>query len=165
MPDIIAAISPRQKKNGGVKDIDCIIQVRAELVSLGGSILLALCLFLTAGFVVAVYSPGVTPVQQFIAIILFASIWAYFLDSVSERIYLVDETITFKAALSRTRKIPISELEGMFLIHHGYTLEKGIGAIEFRQRQQKTDHVSLGPCWNWSKLEDFVGSVEKAMQV
>lgn len=162
MTQVIAAIPPRRKQND-TPEKDCVLRVQAELVGLGGGILLALCMLITGAFVMIIYTPSVSDLQRFIAFVLFMSAWAYFLDSVTEQLSLDGETINFKAALSRARSIPISELEGMYLIHHGLNLENGIGAIEFRQQGRKPDRVSLGPCWQWKKLEAFMGSIDKIM--
>lgn len=164
MPDIIAAMAPRRAREARAADAECIVTARAELVSLGGAVLLAMCLLITAVFIMAMFSPVVTGIQRFIAIVLFGSSWAYFLDSVTEKLALIGDTVVFTAAMSRTRRVPLVELEGMVLIHQGLNLEHGIETLEFRQYKKRVDRVSLGPCWQRHKLEGFLHSVEQAMQ-
>lgn len=165
MPEILSVTAPRRtRKTQPLIVNDCIVQAKAELVSLGGAVLLAICMLLSAVFIMVLFSPMVTGVQEFIATILFLAVWAYFLDSITERLSLVGREIVFKAMLSRTRRLPVEELEGITLVHQGLNLEQGIETIEFRQYDKKADRVSLGPCWQRNKLEGFLHSVEGVLQ-
>jgi hypothetical protein len=164
MPDVITAFAPRNKRNARRTDDECVVQAHAELVSLGGAILLALCMFLAAAFIAVSTMSNTTPIQRFIVgILLFASL-AYLINSVTEKLMLQGRTLVFDALLSSKREIPLDDLEGMILTHEGFNLEKGIVTIEFRQYDRKPDKVSLGPCWQRSKLEAFMRSIQKVLR-
>ncbi|MBU0540499.1 hypothetical protein KKF59_03295 [Patescibacteria group bacterium] len=162
MPETIAAIAPKKKLQ---QEPDCLIQVRAELVSLGGAVLLAVCLMLTAVLFMVFLTPTVTGAQRFIAVVLVFAAWGYFLNSISEKLSLYGDTLEFRAAFSHPRSIPLDELQAMILTHEGFNLERGLETIEFRRSGRKPDRVSLGPCWQRNKLESFLKSLEQALQM
>lgn len=160
MPETLTARAPRRVD---VEQTDCPIRVQAELVSLGGGVMLAICLVVTAILVMALYSPDVTGMQRTIAIILAVAAWLYLFRSSTEELTLVGQEITYRAKLARTRTVSLRELESMLLVHQGLNLERGIETIEFRLFSRKVEHLSLGPCWQRNKLEAFLGSVEDAL--
>jgi hypothetical protein len=161
MQDTITVRAPRRAPKAVA--VDCVLRVQAEIVSLGGAVLLTLCLLLTAVLIMALFSPTITGVQRFIAVVLTFSGWMYLLRSASEDLSIVGQTITYRAVLARTRTIPLADIETMLLVHQGLNLEKGIETIEFRRFDKKVEHLSLGPCWQRHKLEAFLGSVEEAL--
>lgn len=162
MPKTIIAASSRRK--AVAPDVECPVQVCAEAASLGGAVLLAVCMLLSAILVMAMFSPSVTSTQRFIAGVLVVSSWAYFLNSCTEKLCLIGKTLKFQAKLSRSLEIPLDELETMTLTHEGFNLERGIETIEFRRTGMKPEKVSLGPCWQKNKLESFMKSVKLALQ-
>lgn len=160
MPDVIAARAPRRAEAVAT---DCVIRIRAELVSIGGGVLLTLCLVGTAILIMALFSPTVTGVQRFIAIVLSAALWMYLIRSVTEELILVGEELCYKAVLARSRVIRMDQLESMLLVHQGFNLERGIETIELRTFDRRIERISLGPCWQRSKLESFLRSVQDAL--
>lgn len=132
-------------------------------MSLGGGILLAICVIISALFYMVMTAPDLTSVQRFIAIILFIGSWAYFLNSTTERLSCVGKTLTFKSALNTTRRIPLDELDALILRHEGFNLERGIESLELRRDDHPPDRIALGPCWQQRKLESFVQSVGRAL--
>jgi hypothetical protein len=162
MPNTIIAASTRRKPVA--EDAECKIQVCAETASLGGAVLLALCMLLTAVMIMAMFSSSVTAIQRFISVVLVVSSWVYFFNSCTEKLCLTGKTLKFHAAFSRTLDVPLDELEAMTLTHEGFNLERGIETIEFRRTGMKSEKVSLGPCWQRNKLESFMKSVKLALQ-
>ncbi|MBI4139288.1 hypothetical protein HY479_04035 [Candidatus Uhrbacteria bacterium] len=163
MPKVIAAIAPPRRERPAEPGV-CLVRARAELVSLGGAVLLALCVLISAILFLVLTVPGATASQRVIAVILFVACWLYFVNGITEELSLVDHTLVYRSALGRSRRIPLSELEAMILRHEGFNLERGMETIEFRQTGRKPDRVSLGPCWQRHKLEEFLASVEQALQ-
>jgi hypothetical protein len=141
------------------------VQARAELVSLGGAVLLGLGITITGVFLLSLSAPAVTSAQKVIAGALTLGVWIYFLNSVTERLSLCGSTLTFDAALGRARSVPLGELDAMILTHEGLNLERGIETIEIRRVGKRPDKISLGPCWQRNKLEAFLRSVDRALRV
>lgn len=138
-------------------------EVRAELVSVGGAIVLALCILLSLAVVTVWLLADATSLQLTILFLLTGVSWVYLLDSCTEHLLLVDHAIEFGALFSRKQRIPLSELQAMLLVHEGFNLERGMESIEFRRAGRKPDRVPLGPCWQRHKLELFLHSVEAAL--
>jgi len=161
MPETIAIRAPRRPSR---PKEECVIRIRAELVSLGGAVMLAICLLVTALLIMTLYSPAATGMQRIIAIVLALTSWVYLARSASEELSLTGETITYRAFAARTRDISMADVETMLLIHQGLNLERGIETIEFRLRGKRAEHIGLGPCWQRHKLEAFLGSVEEALR-
>jgi hypothetical protein len=141
----------------------CTREARAEFISLGGAILLAICTMLSAALYAAVTDRGVSPMQVVILLLLTVGAWIYFLDSSTERICLTDRSLHVSSIFSH-RTVPLNELLSMTLIYQGFNLERGIETIELRRRGVKApEQIALGPCWQRHKLEGFLRFVEQAL--
>lgn len=149
---------PRQKK-GEI----CLREARAELVSLGGAVMLGLCITLTLVVVMSGMLHGLTTSQTAIMLLLCIMSWAYFFDSITEQLCLVEGSIEFKSLLGRRRVYDLEDLEAVLMVHQGFNLERGFETIEFRSRGRRPERVSLGPCWQRNKLESLLHSIEVAM--
>lgn len=159
MADIIGAFAPRRPRAPGPIE-DSLREVHAEFVSLGGAIILSVCIVLSLVTAMSLMLPAVTNLQRVILLILSLICWVYLLDSVTEKLKLEDEFIEFRSVLSRRRHYQLAELEAVLLIHEGFNLEKGFESIEFRRVGKRPDRISLGPCWQRNKLESLMRSVE-----
>jgi hypothetical protein len=160
MPNTLRADAPRRPD---AVQTESVIRVRAELVSIGGGVLLLICLVVTAVLIGALLYPDTTGVQRFIAVVLTLTAWMYLVRSTTEELALVDQRISYRAVLARARTVNIADLESMVFTHQGFNLERGMETIEFRTFDKRVERVSLGPCWEREKLESFVRSVEEAL--
>ncbi len=146
-----------------MKETVCVREVHAEVFSIGGALILMLCIVLTVVSIMAVSTSELTGLQAVIAIILTIAAWIYYVSSVTERLQLVDHAIEYTSFLAKRRFIHLTDLEAMLLVHQGFNLERGIETIEFRRRGSKPDRIALGPCWQHHRLEAFLHSVEEAL--
>lgn len=147
------------------REVVCLREVRAEILSLGGAILLAICFVVTMVGIAAATSVTQTTAQRVLAILLMIGSWVYLYGSLSERLSLEDHCVVFRSVLTRRLEIPLTDLDEMLLVHQGFNLERGIESIEFRRAgHEDRDRLSLGPCWQRNKLESFLHSVEEALQ-
>ncbi len=144
-------------------DTVCVREVRAQVVSLGGAIVLALCLVISAVTFMAAQVEGITSSQRLILGIMTAAAWVYLLDCSSECLNVDGDTIRFKSLLARNKSIKIEELEAMLLVEQGFNLEQGMQSIQFKRTGEKPERIVLGPCWQRNKLEKFLHSVELAL--
>jgi hypothetical protein len=146
------------------RELICERDIRAQIFSVGGAVVLALCLVLTALTAIALMSPGQALVQQLIAVMLCGASWLYLLSSMTERLQIEDHMVIYSSALGRTYRIPLEDLDEMLLVHQGFNLERGIETIEFRKSgMEEHERISLGPCWQRHHLEAFLHSVEEAL--
>ncbi len=142
----------------------CLRAVRAEFFTLGGAVILIVCVVISSVVFLAAQMRAITDSQFIILSVLTLAAWLYFFDSLSERLQLVDHSIEYRSFFSRRRLVPLQELEGLFLLYEGFNLERGIETLEIRRRGKKPDRIPLGPCWQKNKLEAFLKSVGEALQ-
>ncbi|MBI5654378.1 hypothetical protein HZC53_01860 [Candidatus Uhrbacteria bacterium] len=159
MPDVIGAFAPRRPRVPENQEAP-LREVHAEFVSLGGAVILSVCIILTLVTAMSFLLPAVSDLQRVILLILSFICWVYLLDSVTEKLRLDDEAIEFRSLLSRRRTYQVSELEAVLLIHEGFNLERGFESVEFRRVGRRPDRIALGPCWQRNKLERLMRSVE-----
>ncbi len=146
--------------------IQCLSSAQAELISLGGAVVLSICMLMTVMLIIALQSAGVSAAQRAVMVGLTGASWLYFLDSVTERLRLFDHTLEYSAFLSRRRLISLDDLETIVFVHEGFNLERGIESFEFRRRDGAgPDRLSLGPCWQRNKLEIFLQTVAQTVKV
>ncbi len=160
MENIIGAYAPKT-----LRDLrtSCVRDVRAEAISLGGLVLIAICALISVVAFLMLGSAAITSAQRAIIALLSFGAWLYAVDSLSERLTLVNQEVHFSSFFSRRRAIPLVELEAMILVQQGFNLEQGMQSIEFRRHGFRPDRITLGPCWRRYRLEDFLHSVELAL--
>ncbi len=159
--DAVAAERTEQSRTETV----CLREVRAELVSLGGAILLAVCILFTVMLIIAMQLVSVSAAQQAVLFILTGAAWLYLLDSVTERLRLFNRRLEYTALLSRRLSISLEDLEAIVFVHEGFNLERGIESFEFRRHGgAQQDRLALGPCWRRRQLEAFLHAVEEALK-
>lgn len=146
-------------------DNSCVIRVHAELVSLGGGIVLTICLLLTGILLIAFTLPSVTSIQRLISGIFFIAGWLYLWKSATEELFFEHKKLFFTSTLGRTHEIELDEIESVLLVHEGLNLEQGIETLEIRFRDRPPEQFSLGPCWQRNKLEKFLHALEEILHM
>lgn len=160
MEKIVSVYAPKSRRD---LRTSCVRDVRAEAISLGGLVLMTICLLLSVVAFLMLSSATITAAQRAIVGLLAFGAWLYAIDSLSERLTLVNQEVHFSSFFSRRRTIPLIELEAMILVQQGFNLEQGMQSIEFRRQGFRPDRITLGPCWRRYRLEDFLHSVELAL--
>jgi len=162
MPDTIAAVAPRRERASEPLRVT-VRDSRARLASIGGGILLALCIALTAAIFVVSALPQATGAQRVILLALTLASWAYLADSMSERLRITDDAIEYTSFLGRSRRWELDELAAVLMTYRGFTLDDGFICVEFRTRDRNADRLSLGPCWRRDRLGEFMQSVQAVL--
>lgn len=150
--------------HGAQKTSAHIGEARAEIVSLGGAIFLAICMSLTVVLMIVAQRPSLAPSQWILALLLTVGSWVYLIDSLTERLRLLDGCVEYDSLLTRRRLIPIAGLHEILFVDEGFNLERGMISIEFRRGGAQSERIALGPCWQRNKLERFLRAVELAAQ-
>lgn len=161
--EVIGAYAPRRTRAIPKVESVCLREVHAEMLTIGGVIILAVSFLITVAAVIALLMPNVGSLQVAVALLLAIASGLYVIDSLSEHLRLVDHSVEYGSLLGRRHVIPLEELEAMLLVYEGLNLERGIESIEFRRRGKNPERISLGPCWQRRKLESFLHSVEEAL--
>ncbi len=160
---IIGAFAPERPPDSDV-EIVCLREVRAEALTLGGAIVFAICMILSVFALTVGRFAVITQAQHVILIAVVALCWVYFIDSVTERLRIVDRCVEFRSFIGHHHLVPLAQLEAMLIMYQGFNLDHGMQTIEFRKHGVKPQRVSLGPCWQRYKLEAFINAVEEALQ-
>jgi hypothetical protein len=161
--EVLGAYAPRRTRAIPKIESECLREAHAEMLTIGGVLMLAVCFLISVSAVIAWLMPNVGSLQIAIVSILALASGVYAIDCLSERLRLVDHSVEYGSLLGRRRLIPLEELEAMLLVYEGLNLERGIESIEFRRRGKKPERIALGPCWQRRKLESFLHSVEDAL--
>lgn len=143
----------------------CDIEVHAEMISIGGAIVLAICMLLTTGVIAVATFYTATSFQQMIIIFLCLGSWAYFISSITEKLCVKNKTIEFTSFFGKSKQIDLNDLEDLLLVYQGFNLERGMETIEFRRRGREPESLALGPCWQRNKLDAFIHAVELSLDI
>lgn len=141
----------------------CVREIRATPYSVGGAILIALCVLLTIVTFLIATTAAVTSIQHAIFVLLTIASWLYFISSVTERLRLVEHGVEYASLFSPRKHVSLDRLEKVLLIHQGFNVEKGIETIEFRRQGMASERITLGPCWQRHQLEVFLHAIEDAL--
>jgi hypothetical protein len=146
-------------RNLAPSDSACVREIHADILSVGGAVMLAACGALTLVAVGIVPLTAITSAQRAIILLLTAGSWLYVVESLSERLRILDHHLEYKTLMS-SRRIPLEQLQSMSLTYQGLNMERGIESIEIRRRGKPVERIALGPCWQRHKLEAFIRSVQ-----
>ena len=140
-------------------DSECVREVHADVLTVGGAVILAVCGALTLVALGLIPLSSITATQRAIILILTLGSWIYVAESLSERLRLLGNHMEFHTLMT-SRRVPLEELESMSLTYQGLNMEQGIESIEIHRRGKPAERIALGPCWQRHKLEAFLRSVE-----
>ncbi len=163
MAEIIGAYAPRRRQREDEEE-ECVREAHAQFISLGGAIILSLCIVLSLVALMTLMLPAASNLQRLVLLLLAGISWLYLLDSVTEKLRLVDKAVEYRSFFSGRRSYLLTELEAVLLVHQGFNLERGFESIEFQRVGKKPDRISLGPCWQRNKLESLMHSLETELR-
>lgn len=164
MPRMIAALAPSSRQVTREAKRWCTVCARAQIVSLGGAVLLALCLLGTAGLLVALAHPMVTALQRGITGIIGISFWVYLIQSATEELVLWGNGVVLRARFRRSRRFAFADIRSLAVYDRGLNSERGVFTLEVHVFGKEVERVSLGPCWSARSLEGFVVSTQEKMR-
>ncbi len=140
-------------------------RVRAQMATLGGAILLAVCITVTLVLLFSLVIPRMNGSQQLIVVLLSVGTWMYFLNSVSERIALEDEVLEVRSLLGRTHRFSLSEIQSIRVMERGLRLDGAPFLIEIQTvNRSKPREIALGPCWKEGQLKEFSDVLTQELQ-
>jgi hypothetical protein len=142
---------------------ECRLRVSAKLVSLNGGIVLAVCLLLTAVTFASVYTGRLVLSQALLFLFLTLASWVYLIDSVTEKLCLVGDTIQRTAFIGRNEEVQLTDVKSFLLKHEGLNASVGIESLTVVYQDGREERIPLGPCWRRRDLEAFLESVEQSM--
>lgn len=141
----------------------CRIYVRAGVFSLGGGVLLALCLLFSALTVTVRSLPDVSFGSVFGSGLLCVIAWIYLLKGCREELLYRTGRLVHVSWTGRMRELSLTGVVTVALIHQGLNLEPGMETLEIRYEHGSVERLALGPCWQRNKLESFFRSLEEIL--
>ena len=138
---------------------------RAEIVTPGGGLILAVTILLTLFLVMSLFMPTLDGLQTVILGMMSIVCWGYMLNCATERLRLEDGQFEFKAALGRSYKFPLETIRGFRLTDLGVSLNGSMYILEMNLEERIHPlQISLGPCWQKTNLIRFLKSLGQAME-
>jgi hypothetical protein len=139
-------------------------RIRAQIISLGGGVLLAIALLLAALLLVAFMLSSVSRFESIFLLFLTGACLLYFVDSLTEVMMFDQGVLIFDSLLKRRRRVDLSMIHEILFIHEGLNLEHGIESLIFRRSDgDVVARFDLGPLWRRSALESFLHEVERTL--
>lgn len=137
------------------------IMIRATPISLGGSVLLGLLVFVGLLLWIAFQPHEPSTALRIMLSIVWIGLLAYLVDAWSEKIVYEDGVITFDSFFKQRVKIILNDTNDILVVHEGLNQERGIISVRFRERDGSLIDWPLGPLWNRHDLELFFSSLEQ----
>lgn len=140
-------------------------EVRADFISLGGGVILAVTIIATLFLVFSLLIPKVEPLQLVIMAILALACWIYAVNRFFERFRLVDGVLEFNMALGRSQKFKLEQVTALRLTDLGWSLNGDFYILEIgiAERSQPIQ-IGLGPCWRRRDLTSFIATVGRLLE-
>ncbi len=136
-------------------------KIRAQFLSIGGGILLAVVLLIATLTAEVFISPGANLFERVLLIVLFLLAVAYSLDSWSEVLGLDGTTLFCDSWFKPRQSAELLVAQNILLVHEGLNSAIGIISIKFRYANKEERILSLGPLWHRHHLEQFLKKVEQ----
>lgn len=131
--------------------------IRAQLVSMGGGIILAVTIMVTLVFIFSFLMPQGNGTQLLIIIILSIISWVYFINCATEHLKLTESELIYSSMLTRTQRIAFEDIEAYKLTDLGVQLNGSMYVLEIQHAEKKQPvEISLGPCWRRHELRQFI---------
>ncbi|MHB8830832.1 MAG: hypothetical protein ACYC44_01850 [Patescibacteria group bacterium] len=163
MPEVIADV--KVERDPPQKVEEHVTEIRANFISLGGGVILAITIVATLFLVFSLLIPMVAPLQLAIIAILALACWIYAINRFSERFRLIDGDLEFNIALGRSQKFKLEQVTALRLTNLGWSLNGDFYVLEIglAERNQPIQ-IGLGPCWRRQDLTAFIDTVGRSLE-
>jgi len=136
------------------------IRARAELMSLGGVILLSMIFSFLVLLIISYNSPYHSLWLRWILTMVLVATLVYFLEGLTEELRFDGETVRFRAWFKPAPAVDLMKVEKIFLVHEGLNVEHGIETMLFQLSDGSRIRFGLGPLWHQHHLLTFVRELE-----
>ena len=158
MTNVLASLKVEKKDQ---TPIELLTDVRAQVVTLGGAVILAIAILLTLILVFSLYIPSIQGVQFLIVAVLTIACWGYLLTTFTERLKIENGVLEYKAWLSRTKQVDLQQVSGLKLTDLGFRFNGDQYLFELSTMDDsKPVSISLGPCWDRKQLISFIKTIQ-----
>ncbi|MFA6503730.1 MAG: hypothetical protein WCT54_02125 [Patescibacteria group bacterium] len=162
MPQVLAEI--RSAKQIKPEDLKPISEIKADFMTLGGALILAITISVTPFLLFSLMLPAIDGLQLAIIAILTGACWLYLVNRFSEKLKLENEMLEFKAVLGRVQRFNLNEIATLRLTALGWSLSGDFFLLEVENHEGRPSQIGLGPCWRRSDLSAFIRTVGTTLE-
>ncbi len=139
--------------------------VRSNLVSPGGALILAVTIVLTLFLAMSLVLPALDGLQTAIFAMLAFVCWGYLLNCSSEKLRLEDGVLQYRAMMGRSHSYPLEIIRGFRLTDLGVSLNGSMYVLEISlEDKTRPVQISLGPCWKKRDLVKFIKTLGQNLE-
>lgn len=158
-------ISQKKVKRERVYSNEEMRDVRADMLTLGGALILAVAILMSLVFVMTLLFPRGNGLQLVIIIALTLVSWGFLLNCATEKLSLRGEQLIFSSMLSRTLILDLSKIESYKLVTLGLRLDGNMYLIEIEHEDNEVpEEIWLSPCWKKQDLKNFCDTLGVALE-
>ncbi len=140
-------------------------RVKANLITLGGGVILAVTILLTLVFILSLFYPKGNGLQFVIIISLTLVSWGFLLNCSTESLSLENGYLQFKSLIGKTVRIELDKINSYKLTDLGVTLDGNMFLIEVQHEDdEKPVEILLSPCWDKSDLRNFCSTLGNKLE-
>lgn len=136
------------------------LRIHARIQSLGGMVLGGLFLVLVSVLWIATHVVVRNVWLEGLLVSFLVVMVAYAVDGASESLEQQGSTLVFDGWLTRRRKVSLTDVSQVLLVHEGLNPEWGIETLTFTRRDGDHERLALGPLWRRRDLEAFLAELE-----
>lgn len=137
--------------------------IHARIQSFGGVVLGGLFLVLIAILWIVVHLPAHAPWLEATIVCFVVIMTIYVVDGASESLTLQDDALTFDGWFTRRRRMVLTDVVQVLLVHEGLNTEWGIETLTCMRRDGNDERLALGPLWRRRDLEVFLRELEATL--
>lgn len=138
---------------------------RANMITPGGSVILAVAIVITLVFILSLFFPRGNGLQFVIIIALTVVSWGFLLNCATETLALEDGWLVFKSLIGKTVNIELSKIDSYKLTNLGLRLDGNMFLIEIEHEDRdEPEELFLSPCWKREDLARFCDTLGMALE-
>ncbi|MFZ6014861.1 MAG: hypothetical protein ACOYUZ_00710 [Patescibacteria group bacterium] len=159
MPEII---SSRQIENARQMKLEPLTDIRAQIVSIGGTIVLALTIVVTMVLAMSYLMPNGNGLQFLIILLLNLITWGFFLNCATERLSIKDNVLEYSSILSRAYRFDLEDIVAYKVSDLGlqFNGDKFLFTVELIDKDKPVE-IGLGPCWKKQDVKRFFNTLDQ----
>ncbi|MDF1496672.1 MAG: hypothetical protein P1P90_01255 [Patescibacteria group bacterium] len=158
-------IAQKQVKRVKVADEPSLTEAGAQMMTLGGTLILATTIILTLVLILSLFFPRGNGLQFVIIIALTIVGWGFFINCATERLSIKENQLIFKSLIGKAIRIDIANIDSYKLTNYGLRLDGNMYLIEIEHDgKDQPEEIWLSPCWKSKDLSLFCNTLGRAME-
>jgi len=158
-------IAQKQVKRTAPRQATLLTEARAQMMTIGGTVILAATIIMTLVFFFSLFFPRGNGLQFVIIVVLTLVGWGFFINCATENLKLKDGFLVFKSMLGKTIRIELASIDSYKLTNFGLRLDGNMYLIEVEHEEKdEPEQIWLSPCWKRRELQMFCNTLGRALE-